>query len=553
MIRGACTRASYVATAVACWTAVATWIMVGVTPLAAQEGAGASFGEAFAGSEMESYLRVLQVGGVVSPYPWSIRAFSPPEVDRLLPADSVHPWSEREQLRPDTSGGLQWRLLRPEARLIFNSAYPHGGNDGPLWTGRGLTTAVQAGVAARYGPLSLVLAPTFFWAQNAAFEMRPNGYTGPLAFGDARYPERIDLPQRFGDDAYARVDAGQSTLRLDLPVVTVGISSANQQWGPMADHPILLGTNAPGFLHGFLGTSAPLNVWIGRVHGRMVWGRLEQSEYSPVQQGEARRFMSGVVGTFTPRGIPGLELGGARFFHEPWPEGGPGAREFLKPIESFWKRDRTDAEVVPGDPKSDVDNQLASAFFRWVLPRSGFEFYGEYGREDHNWDWRDFVLEPDNNSGYAFGGRRVWQRSNVEWIVLRGEVLNLRPSHLGRVRSQWPFYVHGWTIQGHTHHGQLLGSPAGYGGAGSVLAVDVYQPDGRWTLAWSRDLRQPAAEAPETSGPGADVVHSLSVERLFFHGPFEVTTRLAGALDFNRNFVSDRFNLNAGLTVRAGL
>ena len=30
---------------------------------------------------------------------------------------------------------------------------------------------------------------------------------------------------------------------------TAGVSTANQQWGPSADLPLLLGTNAAGFPH----------------------------------------------------------------------------------------------------------------------------------------------------------------------------------------------------------------------------------------------------------------------------------------------------------------
>ncbi len=90
----------------------------------------------------------------------------------------------------------------------------------------------------------------------------------------------IDLPQHFGDGPYTRVDPGQSSLRLDARGVAAGLSTANQHWGPAAEHPLLLGSNAPGFLHAFLGTSEPVDVWIGSLHGRVVYGRLRQSGYS---------------------------------------------------------------------------------------------------------------------------------------------------------------------------------------------------------------------------------------------------------------------------------
>lgn len=511
--------------------------------------------EIFVGSELENYLRFLQIDGTSELYPWSVRGFSSREVERLLPRQSPHPWAERYDLQPDTSNGLYLDLIRPQTQLIFNSAFPYGANNGAIWAGRGLTTVLQVGFAARYGPVSLVVAPVAFRAENAAFEMVPNGREGRLLYADSRMPDYIDLPQRFGDAPYMRPDPGQSTLRVDLPAVAAGISTANQHWGPASEHPILLGNNAPGYLHGFLGTSSPLDIWLGQVHGRLVWGQLEQSEYSPVDGLDSRRFMSGLVGVFTPRGVPGLELGAARFFHELWPEEGLSFDELVKPVEGFWKAGLRDTEVLPEDPKTSRDNQLASVFFRWVFPASGAEVYGEYGREDHSWNRRDFLLEPDHSGGYMLGLRKVWRRSPREFVALRGETLNLQISHIARVRNQWPFYVHGWTRQGHTHRGQVLGSAAGYGGAGSILAIDRYHPGGRWTLAWTRTVRADRGDlsgAPALDPKGLDVIHTLGAETLFFVGRFDVTAGLTGGYNLNRNFTTDAFNLNAVLGVRAG-
>src|SRR5690606_39168707 len=104
---------------------------------------------------------------------------------------------------------------------------------------------LQGGVAARYGPVSLTLAPLFFWAQNRGFDLLPNGRSGRLAFADPVSPGSIDLPQRFGDSPYARLDPGQSTLRVDLPFLAAGVSTADQYWGPALVHPLVLGTTPP--------------------------------------------------------------------------------------------------------------------------------------------------------------------------------------------------------------------------------------------------------------------------------------------------------------------
>lgn len=530
--------------------------VLAAAPLRAQSGEIFVRNEVFVGSEIEEYLRLLQITGDADLYPWTIRSFSPPEVDRLLPDDSVHPWAARYDLRPDTASGLRVHLVRPELRAIFNSAFPFGGNDGAIWAGRGITTALRVGGSLRYGPLSLLAAPVVFHSQNADFDLMDNGLDGRLAYANGTYPLTIDFPQRFGDGAVTRIDPGQSTARLDLYGVTAGISTANQEWGPAGEYPILLGSNAPGFFHGFLGTASPWNVWLGEVHGRLVWGRLDQSDFAVLEGRSSRRFMSGIVGSFTPRGLPGLEIGGARFFHTPWPADGLDAGNFLKPVEAFWKSNLPDREeeVIPGDTKSDVDNQLASAFFRAVFPRSGFEVYGEYGREDHSFDARDFVLEPDHSGGYMLGFQKAWMPSGDRLVALRGEVLDLGISHIARVRHQAPFYVHGFTVQGHTQRGQLLGAAAGLGGMAATLAADVYGRGGRWTAAWTREVRQDRGSFPLTGvsdDRGLDVLHTLGLEGLFFRGRFDITAGLRGAYEFNRDFGDDAFNVNANLGLRA--
>jgi hypothetical protein len=396
-----------------------------------------------------------------------------------------------------------------------------------------------------------------FWTQNSEFELRVPEEAGFSEFADPFNPSHIDLPQRFGAGSYSRVDPGQSTLRIDEFGLTVGVSTANKIWGPASSLPLVLGNNAPGFLHGFMGTSTPWNIGIGRIHGRLVWGRLAQSEQSDVPLDSAARFMSGLVGTFTPRGVPGLELGAARFFHTPWPHGGLRPIHLLKPFETFAKLDfdSQGREVF----SAIATNQLASLFFRWVLPHGGVEAYGEFAREDNSQNFRDFTLEPDHNSAYMLGMRKAWELSDGRMLGVRGELLNASQSHLNRARRQEPFYVHGTTRQGHTQRGQTLGSPAAYYGAGSVVGVDVYERSGRLSLEWTRTYHQGAVDPPsgeEPVNPGTlpmDVQHAVGASILRFHGRFDWSAGLTGVYEFERLPGDNAFDLRANLGVRARL
>jgi len=279
--------------------------------------------EVFAGGELENYLRALQLAGQVPVYPWSVRAFSPREIDSLVPRVSAHPWARRYDLASSPARrGLRVDLVRPRVTLIENTRFPYGRNDGPVWAGRGLTTVVQAGVALRYGRFSATIAPLVFRAENASFPLMPNGETGRLVYADGMSPETIDRPQRFGPGPHTVLDPGQSTIRVDLGKITAGISTANQIWGPADQSPLILSNNAAGFPNVFFATTRPVDVWIARVHGRLVYADLRQSAYSSLAGQSSGRFAPGLVAVVEPRGTYGLELGLARFFHRDWPAGG---------------------------------------------------------------------------------------------------------------------------------------------------------------------------------------------------------------------------------------
>jgi hypothetical protein len=507
----------------------------------------------FVGSDRERYLRVLQTLGLVPVYPWSIRGFSLRELDQLRPLPDAHPWAAYPGFSPAgrSSGPLQ-EAIPATFTARYNTAFPFGMNDGAIWAGRGLTTSAQVGGAVRQGPLSVVVAPLVFWSQNRVFPLMANGQSGNLRFADAAFPTIVDRPQRFGDGAYARIDPGQSTVRVDLGrAIAVGFSTANQWWGPMTEFPYLLGNNAPGFTHFFVGSPVPWNIWVGQLHARVVYGGLGQSAYTDIVGPERRRFASAIVATFSPRGARGLELGAARFFHIVWPDSGLGSRELRRPFESLLK-----ANLRASDPNVGPENQLASLFGRWVLPRSGVEIYAEYGREDHNVDTRDLLQEPDHDATYGIGLQKAWIRRAGTIIALRGELVNSSISTLARHRTQIGPYTHFFLRQGHTHRGQLLGTgfAAGTGGSGSSVRLERYSTNGSESVSWSRLVRQdrvnPTSATTRCTVDCLDVQHVIQADRLRTYGRLEVRYGLAVVYELNRDFDQDAVNWNPQVEIR---
>jgi hypothetical protein len=513
-----------------------------------------------AGSEMEDYLRVMQIAGKVPLYPWSIRAFSRREITRLATGDSTGPWKLRDRFNsaPVTAGPLR-------LGAIFNSAYPYGANDGAVWAGRGLTSVVSGGFAAAAGPVSLAIDPVAFRADNTAFDLLPNGLTGPQAFNrGGPFSDRVDLPQRFGSGAYARVDPGNSSVRVDSRFVTFGVSTANEWIGPATEYPFLLGNNAPGFPHIFLGTGEPLNVWIGRIHARLFWGKLYQSDYSPVtgstrftfdtasgtltSGGTVRLTTSGEL-VFLPRGIPGLEIGAARFFHVPNSVDEPNSAFWRKAVRVLFLHN----EQAHGDI-SGFDNQLASVFFRWAFPRAGFEVFGERGFEDQFQDSRDLILNPDHEREYMLGFQKVLQLSANRVDVLRFELVNYQEPTVARNRVEGGIYVHSTLRQGHTNRGQLLGASPGAGwAAASTIAWTRYSPASRTTATLRRIVRDQIGDFQITgvvNPRSSDVIVAAGIERMTLGRRLDFGAGAEAMQDLNRNFSKDVPNLNLRLTAR---
>ena len=260
--------------------------------------------EVFVNSELDQYLRLMQLAGQSKWSPWSIRSLSRKQVEALTPENDLDPWSRRFRFEARDGPKVGWAAIRPTSAVVFNSSFPFGRNDGVVWAGKGVTAVLQAGVAAWWGPVSLTMSPVAFQSQNDAFDLKNTGRSGPLKFADPRSPRNIDRPQRFGNGRYGRVDLGESTLRIEASGITLGASTATQQWGPAVQFPLMMGGNAPGFSHVFLGSANPFSTWIGLLHARAIWGRLEESYYTERSGAAKSRFGTGVVLSFSPRGVP---------------------------------------------------------------------------------------------------------------------------------------------------------------------------------------------------------------------------------------------------------
>lgn len=486
------------------------------------------------------YLRILQIGGWTVPGSFTVRSAG--RAGWALPEGVAHPW--RARAAPRDAEVPSVALADARLRLFANSSYPVGQNDGSVWRGRGLTTALDFGGSARWGRLAVTLRPTVTHVRNDYFELAPV----PAGRSELSYPWRtIDLPQRFGRSAYSDLDWGQSEIAVVVGGARLGFGTQNMWWGPALRNPILMSNNAAGFPHGYLGTERPVQTGIGTFEARWIWGRLEQSEYFDVSVSSEDRFLTGAVASYSPDFVEGLTVGFTRIFYGLVPEGGVELGDYFLVFQGVTKSQF----ATPDNPRGEDDqDQMLSLFWRWVLAESGFEFFGEWARNDHSWDFGDFVLEPEHSQAYTLGFQKrfeVGRRVLVAWSELnkveRSRTVAARPSPV--------YYTHHIVRQGYTHRGQVVGAGVGPGGSAQYGGLDLYDARGRVGVWIQRgvhdnDAYYAYAESNDLGFCCHDVALRMGGHATYFSGPFDLGGRLVLTRRFNRNFGEDE-SWNLGL------
>ncbi|MEP6762755.1 MAG: hypothetical protein ABJB66_00525 [Gemmatimonadaceae bacterium] len=497
-----------------------------------------------AGSDDELYLRSLQILGVIPATSWAVRPLSNASLDSAQRVINVkHPWSDRFANNAGKSSSLiAWRGAA--LNVDWNSAFPWGGNDGAQWKGRGVSGTLTTGFLFRWKPLTIRAEPILVYAQNSAFDVLPteSGTTNP--FVDRMRPDRIDLPDRFGNNALQRLDAGESEIKLEAHGLTASLSNRNMFIGPAFKNALLVDANAPGFAHLSMGTSDGIYTPIGRFSGVITYARLAQSAFAPDKR-QGSRLASATVISWRPPHANGVELGAVRFYHRDWPADGLVLGDLKIPFGSF----AHDRELFGAQAP---DNQLLSLFGRLVSVQAGLELFVDYGRNDRGSSKRDLTVEPEQNAAWSVGFLKVvGQRNSEHFWTTRAEYLNGRVTSIEVFRPQATFYEHFTITQGHTNLGQLLGSPLLERTGGFEVAVD------RWGKGGKLGAMLQERSMPLTLGVGVPANAARAQWALQLNGTqhvrnMEYGMRAGVVWDFNRTANNNAENFFIGGSVRIG-
>lgn len=410
-----------------------------------------------------------------------------------LPANVEHPW--KEYLFLDNSNSLTDNLTYAFVPLVhtvsFNSAYPEGGNDGAAWQGRGINSWGMAGIQADYGPINITLAPSYWYAQNVAFETMPSSDVFNNEF--AYFTSNIDLPQRFGDASTGNVTAGESEVRFTWRTFTIGFSNQSLWLGPTETNPVLLSNNAPGFPRFDIGLR-PTTTPVGTFEALAWWGVLYDSDYFDRESDADSRLFSGISLSYAPDLVPGLTFGVHRIVLQGLAGGDPA--DYFKAFNPF---------MTP-ELGRDATDQRASITADWTFPSVGFNVYVEWGRNDYSPRWSYIVRAPEHSQAFTYGLRQIVHQDARNIWLLSGEIsqfIHSRDYDIDLGKSQNGFYTHGTVTQGHTNQGQLLGARIGPGADAQSLSLDYFYRRGRAGLFAERVSRnKDYIYGDPTSGPG---------------------------------------------------
>src|SRR5699024_7157936 len=95
-------------------------------------------------------------------------------------------------------------------------------------------------------------------------------------------------------------------------------------------------------------------------------------------------------------------------------------------------------------------------------------------REDHNYDLRDFLMEPDHDRAYTLGAQKIVESNWIDFVKFNAEINTLVPNRVDEVRRQTYYYRHGIVKQGHTSRGQVMGAAIGPGSGSQYLGAEGY-------------------------------------------------------------------------------
>ena len=408
--------------------------------------------------------RTIRSGGI-----WSLTRGSTDAAKARMLADSA-------------PANFRVAAVLPEILVTSQQAFPLAANDGPLWAGKGRSYSITGGVAicgrnARWG---VIIAPTYWYAENAAFDLPDNPeFVPPLRLDYSPWassyhyiPRSLDSPRRFGNTALRRFEPGALALWYRGPRVEAGFTTESEWWGPGQYNALLMSSQAAGAPRAYVRTAKPIRA-AGELDIRYFIGGLSYSPFFFREPEDSTRTLTGLTVVWRPSFEPGLSIGAARLVAAPI-LGNGWLRHALDPVTNVGTPNAlpyADKTQRPGP------DQLFSLFADWRLPSDGAEIWFEWGRAELPQGLRDFFESPNHTQALTLGLQKVGAMQRPDWTWRVGaEYSQTNQSSTYRERPTGSWYTSRAIQGGFTQKGQVLGAIIGPGSVTQRLNMDFAGP-----------------------------------------------------------------------------
>ena len=150
----------------------------------------------------------------------------------------------------------------------------------------------------------------------------------------------------------------------------------------------------------------------------------------------------------------------------------------------------TKSKIIYFEDTKDRDQQ-ASLFMRWVSTKDHFEWYAEYGWNDHSINMRDLMMGPGHSAVYLTGLKKIVplkqmnEYVNVELEYMRGQQL---AEYIVRDPGNWNW--HG-NLQSFTNMNQYIGSAVGGGNNTIHMLTSYHKGWKRYALSFEKITNDP--------------------------------------------------------------
>ncbi len=383
----------------------------------------------------------------------------------------------------------------------YNNKRPYGWGDYGMIPGRGMQQYLSSGFLVKYKFLHFQLQPELVFAQNKRFQGFPSEFTDGIKAARFIFWNYGDFPERFGSGGYAKFSLGQSKLSARFGAFEAGISTKNLWWGPGQWNSLTFSNNAQGFPHLSIKTTKPAKTFLGNFEGQFIMGRIDETGLDPSQDTDLNnrffrdfsgdwKYVNAITVSYAPKWVPGLYLGVSRTFQQYRGSMGNSFRDYLPILDPFQKE-----SVFQNGNTVEFDgagrDQTATLFFRWLIPKFQAEFYAEYGRRDHAFNWREAILTPEHARAYLMGFNKLIPLPKPDlYFQLRGEITHQQESINRYIRYKGlggglSWHTHN-PARGFTHYGQPLGVGIGVGSNVQTLELAVVENFNKYGILLER-------------------------------------------------------------------